>query len=73
MLFADFDSATRRAISHRPIIALTVNALGYHVFISHAARRLLSRLALIALGALLALLWGDLTDVAELLLGVFAH
>jgi len=73
VLFADFDPAARRAISHRPIIALTVNALGYHLFISHAARRALGKLALIGLGALIALLWGDLTDVAELLLGFFVH
>lgn len=73
VLFADIDPAARQALSHRPIIALTVNALGYHLFISHAARRALGRLALIGLGVLLALLWGDLTDVAELLLGVFVH
>ncbi|MEB2286956.1 MAG: hypothetical protein OZ934_02480 [Anaerolineae bacterium] len=73
VLFADIDPAMRRAVSHRPIIALTVNALGYHLFISHAARRALGRLMLIGLGALIALLWGDLTDVAELLLGVFVH
>jgi len=73
VLFADFDPAAQRAISHRPLIALTVNALGYHLFISHAACRALGRLMLIGLGALIALLWGDLTDVAELLLGVFVH
>ncbi len=73
VLFADSDPAVRRAISHRPIIALTVNALGYHLFVSHAARRALGKLVLIGLGALIALLWGDLTDVAELLLGVFVH
>jgi hypothetical protein len=73
VLFANLDPAARRAISQQPIIALTVNALGYHIFISHAARRLLSRLVLIGLGVLLALFWGDLTAVAEFLRGFFAH
>ncbi|MBP8972414.1 MAG: hypothetical protein KBH93_00950 [Anaerolineae bacterium] len=73
VLFADFDPAVQRAISRRPLIALTVNTLGYHLFISHAACRVLGRLTLIGLGVLIALLWGDLTDIAELLLGVFVH
>ncbi len=73
VLFAELDPAMRRAISQRPIIALTVNALGYHLFISHAARRILARLVLIGVGVLIALLWGDLTDIAKLLLDVFAH
>ncbi|MGQ9849422.1 MAG: hypothetical protein ACUVSU_05155 [Aggregatilineaceae bacterium] len=56
---------------HRPIIALTENALGYHIFISHEAKRMLVRLGLILIAVLMMLLWGDIAQALELFFSIF--
>ncbi|GAB4410940.1 MAG: hypothetical protein Kow00106_04940 [Anaerolineae bacterium] len=70
ILFA-YGSPPRREPRHRPIIALTVNALGYHLFVSHEAKKVLVRLGLILVAVLMLLLWGDIAQAVELFFSIF--
>lgn len=70
VLFA-YGATPRHEPRHRPIIALTVNALGYHLFISHEAKKVLVRLGLLLLAVLMMLLWGDIAQAVELFFSIF--
>jgi hypothetical protein len=71
VLFA-YEATPHREPRHRPIIALTVNALGYHLFVSHEAKKVLVRLGLMLLAVLMMLLWGDIAQAVELFFSIFA-
>lgn len=71
VLFASYGRPEPREPRHRPIIALTVNSLGYHLFVSHEAKKVLVRLGLILLAVLMMLLWGDIAQAVELFFNIF--
>ncbi len=66
-----YGSLPVREPRHRPLIALTVNAWGYHLFVSHDAKKVLVRVGLILLAVLMMLLWGDIAQAVELFFSIF--
>jgi len=71
-VLSGYDDALHiREPRHRPLIALTRNSWGYHLFISHEAKRVLVRMGLILLAVLMMLLWGDIAQAVELFFSIF--
>ncbi len=66
-----YGSPPVREPRHRPLIALTVNSWGYHLFVSHDAKKVLVRVGLILLAVLMMLLWGDIAQAVELFFSIF--
>ncbi len=70
-IYSDYGPPPAREPRHRPLIALTSNSWGYHLFISHEAKKVLVRVGLILLAVLMMLLWGDLAQAVELFFSIF--